>query len=30
MLAGTFIGTLIRIKLLDFKLSTDQKDLMKW
>ena len=30
MLAGTFIDTLIPIKLLDFKLSTDQKGLMKW
>ena len=26
----TFIGTLIRRKLLGFKLSTDQKDLMRW
>ena len=27
---GTFIGTLIRKKLLGFKLSTDQKDFMRW
>ena len=30
MLVGTFIDTLIRKKLLGFKLSTDQKGLMRW
>ena len=30
MLVDTFIGTLMRTKLLGFKLSRDQKGLIKW